>query len=104
MHTGGATLCQHSQRPGKGESSCHPESGVGGVPGSVAGVRKGNHVLLKVNIFQMHPLTSLHVIVQALVLCKEPGSLGQVGVFRLHVGKAKALGEPQPSDSKSLQA
>lgn len=81
VHTGGAVLRQHPQRPGEREGSCHPEGGVGSVPGGMVEVSKANHVLLKVNILQMHPLAGLHVIIQALVFCEKPGSLGQVGVF-----------------------
>lgn len=104
VHTGSTILCQHPHRPGQGESSRYPEGGVGSIPWKVIRVRKGNHILLKVDILQVHPLTCLHVIIKALVFCKEPGPLVQVGVFRLHIGKAKALGEPQLGDGETIQA
>lgn len=96
-------LCEDSEGPGEGEEGGEPEDIVGQVPGVVLRITQHQDVLLQVNVFQVHALPGFHVVVQALVVGEKPRSLSQVGILRLYVGEAEALGEAHLGERGLLQ-
>lgn len=103
VDVGRVILCEDSERPGEGEEGGEPEGVVGQIPGVALWVTQHHHVLLQVNVFQVHAFPGFHVVVKALVVGEKPGPLRQVGILRLHVSETEALGEAHLCESTLLQ-
>lgn len=95
-------FCEDSERPGESEEWGKPKDIVGQIPGVTLWITQYHDILLQVNVFQVHALPGFHVVIKALIVSEKAGSLCQVGILRLNVGKTKALGEPHLCQSRLL--